>query len=85
MPGRVERHKQLIKSFLLERWQSAPADRWQLQFLNLTAKDKNRTSLSTKDFLKCVLLIPTATKQGVRSYSDYALKAKLAVVCLCKK
>lgn len=35
-----------------------PADEWQLQFLNLTAKSKNRTSLSTKD----VSFIPSTTK-----------------------
>lgn len=63
MPGRAERHKQLIRSFLLECWLSVPAGEWQLRFQQLTAKTKNRTSLSTKDFLKPVLLIPTATKE----------------------
>lgn len=49
MPGRVERHKQLIRTFLLECLLSASADEWQLWLLNLTAKTKNLMSMSTKD------------------------------------
>lgn len=52
MPGRAERHKQLISAFLLECRLSAREEEWQLRFLNLTAKTKNRTSLSTKGFFK---------------------------------
>lgn len=59
MPGRAERRKQLIRTFLL----SAPADEWQLWFSNLTAKSKNWASPSTKDFLKCVAFLPSSTKQ----------------------
>ncbi len=49
MPERVERHKQLIKASLLESLLSTSAYEWQLWFLNLTAKTKNRMSMSTKD------------------------------------
>lgn len=84
MPGRAERHKQLIRTLLLECLLSAPANEWQLWFLNLTAKTKNRTSMSTKGSLKCVSFIPSATKLEFCQIQVMP-RAKVRVFCLCKK
>lgn len=69
MPGRAERHKQLISARLLESRLSVGEEEWQLRFLNLTGKTKYRTPLSTKRLLSNVFNRP-ATKL-VLSDSDY--------------